>query len=154
MKQTVTILTALMMALLLVSGFIVMGGMQQSEVLLQREEQLLEKTVELQKADMKIAEMHTQNQEKQLLLEKTQKERDALNAQLNDLLLSSQESNDAVEQQVQQVQKLEEANERLALQLSLREQRIGQLETELEKALRPSATPSPLRVERVVMQKR
>lgn len=154
MKQTVSILTALMITLLLVSGFIVMGSMQQSEMLIEREEQLLEKTVEWQKANAKIAEMEKEAKDNQQLLEKTKQERDALSAQLNDALLSSQESNEAVHQQVQLVQNLETANDQLAHQLSLKDQKITQLETELEKALMPTLTPSPLRVERVVQPKR
>ena len=40
MKQTVVILTALMMAMLMVSGFIVAGSTQQSQLLAKREEEL------------------------------------------------------------------------------------------------------------------
>ena len=56
MKQTVTILTALMVALLLVSGFIVMGSMRQSELLMEREDQLLSRTEQLDAALTQLEE--------------------------------------------------------------------------------------------------
>ena len=153
MKQTVSILTALMITLLLVSGLIVKGSMQQSQMLLEREDQLLEKTMELQKAHVKITEMEKQTAEKQQMMDRVQKERDALSTQLGDALLSSQESNDAVARQTQMVQQLEAANDQLAQQLDRHRQRISQLEAELAEALLPRATPSPLRVERSVSPK-
>lgn len=104
MKQTVVILTALMLAMMVVSGFIVAGSMQQNQLLAAREK-------ELRIAQIKIGELE-ENGEKwerearrnaKLSAELTE-QRDALNKQLGDAVLSSQEANEAVEQQVLTVQ--------------------------------------------------
>lgn len=107
MKQTVVILTALMLAMMVVSGFIVAGSTQQNQLLAAREE-------ELRMAQIKIGELE-ENGEKwerearrnaKLSAELTE-QRDALNKQLGDALLSSQESNDAIEQQSRELLQLE-----------------------------------------------
>ena len=114
MKQTVVILTALMMAMLMVSGFIVVGSTQQSQLLAQREE-------ELRLAQATISELTTEGEKWKREAQRSAKlcaelteQRDALSIQLGDAVLSSQEANDAVAQQVLTVE--EQAKELLKME--------------------------------------
>lgn len=162
MKQTVTILTALMTALLLVSGFIVMGSVQQSDLLMKREEQLLAKAEEAEEWKTRAAQLESEHAQAQEQLQKLHEERDALSQQLTDTLLASQESNDAVAQQEAAAQALGQENEQLRSQIKklerenaaaihAYEEQIARLEMKLQEATIPAA--APLRVERRVQQK-
>lgn len=135
MKQTVVILTALMLALLMVSGFIVAGSTQQSRLLAECEQQLRQAQAEAadRKAESEKWKRETQRST-QLSAELTE-QRDALNTQLNDAVLSSQEANDAVAQQVRTV-------EAQAQEIAQMEQAYTQLYLEYQ-ALRQGATEAP-----------
>lgn len=168
MKQTVTILTALMMVVVLISGFIVMGSMQQSETLMQQEEQLMERDKMLTERNALILQLENEALENRKQQEQLLKEREALSQQLNDAVLSSQESNDAVARQTETLEALQMENEQLRAQIGALEdeatitalayeqqaledaQKLQELEKELEEALLPTAAPNPLRVERRV----
>ena len=134
MKQTVTILTALMIALLLVSGFIVMGSMQQSELLIERENQLISQTQQMDEAMMQIEKLEKAAQSGAQQLKQLTEERDALSQQLSDAVLSSQEANDAVAQQVKERKAYEDQIEYLNEQLSLAQQQNAHLEAALANA--------------------
>jgi len=168
MKQTVAILTALMAALVLISGFIVMGSMQQNDLLVQREAQLLARDQELTQKNAQLLQMEAEARDSLKQQEQLIQERDALSQQLSDALLSSQESNDAIARQTETAEALLMENERLRAQISVLEdeasltalaweqqtkedaQKLQALQKELEEALMPPATSSPLRVERRV----
>ena len=109
MKQTVVLLSALLLVLLVLTGFILAGSVQQTRLIAQRDEMLadlrqqretltLENTRYERKVDSLIESVN------QLTLE-----RDALTSQLNDAVLSSQEANDVVAAQSAQCEELEEA---------------------------------------------
>lgn len=172
MKQTITILTALMTVLVMISGFIVLGSMQQSETLAQKEEQLLQRTREVAQRNEQILALETAAKTNQETIQQLTKERDALSQQLSDAVLSSQESNDAIAHQAEAAEALQMENERLKARIGALEdeaslaalaweqqakedaQKLQALQQELEEALMPAATPSPLRVERRVNLKK
>lgn len=147
MKQTVAILTALMLALLLVSGFIVTGSMQQSRALLEKEETV--RALQTERDHLK-----TQNEAQQremerntLLLNETIEARDALSQQWNDAVLSSQEANDALAAQ-------EERGEAQARHIAELEQRVKELTADLIAAQEEAASaPKPTRFERTVTKR-
>ena len=147
MKQTVTILTALMIALLIMSGVIVMGSTQQSEILMQREEQLLSRTQELAERNAQIVQLQAEAVEGRKRQTELTKERDALSQQLNDAVLSAQESNDAVASQTERADALQKENDWLRA-------RVAELEDEasIAAAAREEQTKAsdPLRAERRV----
>lgn len=157
MKQTVTILTAMMVALLLVSGFVLMGSIQQSEKLMAREDQLLKQSGELDEKSLLIAQLEKEAEERTQQTQQLTKERDALSQQLNDAVLSSQESNDALARQTQEKQRLQMEKEQLAKQLLNERKQLQEMRSQLA-ALQQEAistavcegTPAPtaFRVER------
>lgn len=137
MKQTVGILTALMMAMLMVSGFIVAGSTQQSRLLSQREE-------ELRLAQAAISELETEGEKWKREAQRSAKlcaelteQRDALSVQLGDAILSSQEANDAVAQQVLTVE--EQAKELLRM-----ETEYTQLYLDYQELKKEQDEPAPL----------
>lgn len=109
MKQTIAILTALMLALLLVSGFIVVGSTEQSQLLIQREDQLRSLSAALDEETRRAESFEKEAQRNAQQLRQTTQERDALSQQLTDVVLASQEANDAVAQRQADVKRLEEA---------------------------------------------
>lgn len=102
MKQTVLILTALVLSLMVVTGFILTGSLRQTELMAQRDDMLME--VRKQHSDLTLENLRLTRE-----LEQTRTERDALSAQLNDAILSSQEANDAVAVQIAEREALENA---------------------------------------------
>ena len=104
MKQTVVILTALMMAMLMVSGFIVAGSTQQSQLLAKREEELRLAQTAITELETEGAKWKREAERSAKLCAELTEQRDALSIQLGDAVLSSQEANEAVEQQVLTVQ--------------------------------------------------
>lgn len=109
MKQTIAILTALMLALLLVSGFIVVGSTEQSQLLAQREDQLRSLNTALDQETQRADRFEKEAQRNAQQLRQTTQERDALSQQLNDAVLASQEANDAIALRQADVRRLEEA---------------------------------------------
>lgn len=100
MKQTISILTALIAVLLLATGFIVASNLELSRNLRSSENQLLQTQSDL--ADAKAeAERLTQEAaaSADALLQAAQ-ERDALNQQLSAAVLSSQQASEAMDQQM------------------------------------------------------
>ena len=140
MKQTVTILTALMIALLLVSGFIVASGMQQSRAMLSKEETV--RALQTERDHLRTQnEMQKREMERNAqLLSETIEERDALSQQWNDAVLSSQEANDALA--------VYEDNQREHVQrIAQLEKRVAELLSQLAEAT-PVPSPKPTRFER------
>ena len=146
MKQTLAILTALCMALLVLCGFVLCTNLQQSETLTdssalldkirtEKETLLLEK----QKADNRIEMLAAS-------VEKLTAERDALNLQLSDATLSSQEANDAAAYQEQQVLKLQaelnELRQRDAANALALETLTAEAETLRQALAKPQPTPT------------
>lgn len=125
MKQTVILLSSLLLILMVLTGLILTGSMQQTELIAQRDEMLsdlrkqretltLENTRYARKVDSLIASLE------QLTLE-----RDALTSQLNDAVLSSQEANDAVALQTARQQELEEALAAASMELETLRQALS-----------------------------
>jgi len=125
MKQTVILLSSLLVVLMVLTGLILTGSMQQTELIAQRDEMLsdlrkqretltLENTRYARKVDSLIASVE------QLTLE-----RDALTSQLNDAVLSSQEANDAVALQTARQQELEEALAAASMELETLRQALS-----------------------------
>lgn len=125
MKQTVILLSSLLLILMVLTGLILTGSMQQTELIAQRDEMLsdlrkqretltLENTRYARKVDSLIASVE------QLTLE-----RDALTSQLNDAVLSSQEANDAVALQTARQQELEEALAAASMELETLRQALS-----------------------------
>ncbi|MBQ3574497.1 MAG: hypothetical protein IJA26_02420, partial [Clostridia bacterium] len=100
MKQTIAILTALMTVLLLAAGFMVASNMDMSHALETREEELHTVTRTLQEQNAELERYIREREASAEALRKVMAERDALSQQLNDAVLSSQEANEAVEQQI------------------------------------------------------
>jgi len=139
MKQTVGILTALMIALLLVSGFIVMGSMQQSRTLLDKEQTIRALQTERDHLKTENAMQKREMERNAQLLAQTMEERDALSQQWNDAVLSSQETNDALASR-------EEAYKEQVLRVQQLENRVTELLAQLESM----PAPKPTRIERTV----
>lgn len=159
MKQTVTILTALMVALLLISGFSVLGSMQQGDMLARREDQLLKQSQALEEKTLLAETLEAEAAEQAKQMEKLTKERDALSLQLNDAVLSSQESNDALTRQEEELQRLQMEKEQLSKQLLDERKQTQELRTQLAAwqeevsaaaLYEPAPTPTVFRVERKV----
>ena len=110
MKQTVLILTALILSLMLVTGLILTGTLRQTELMSQRDQMLME--LRQEHSDLMLENLRLTRE-----LGQTLKEREALSTQLNDVLLASQETNDALEMQIAErntlQNALEEANREL-----------------------------------------
>ena len=102
MKQTVLILTALILSLMVVTGFILTGSLRQTELMAQRDDMLME--LRQEHSDLALENLRLTRE-----LEQTRTERDAITSQLNDALLASQEANEAVAQQISQREALEAA---------------------------------------------
>ena len=105
MKQTIAILAALMAVFLLATGFIVASNMDTGRTLELREKELLSAEKQLNKLAAELERSAKEQEASAEALRKTMAERDALSQQLNDAVLSSQEANEAVEQQIRQNQK-------------------------------------------------
>ena len=102
MKQTVLILTALILSLMLVTGFILTGTLRQTELMAQRDQMLME--LRQEHSDLMLENLRLARE-----LDQTLKEREALTLQLNDVLLASQEANDALEIQISERNTLQNA---------------------------------------------
>lgn len=115
MKQTVIILTALMMALLMASGFIAAGSAQQSRLLAQREEELRQAQLRLEELKENGEKWEREARRNAKLSAELTQQRDALSIQLSDAVLSSQETNDAIEAQAKEMLQLEQEYTQLFL---------------------------------------
>ena len=104
MRQTFFILTALVLSLMLVTGFILTGSLRQTELMAKRDEMLMD--LRQEHSDLMLENLRLTRE-----LEQTRRERDALSLQLNDAVLASQEANEAVEMQVSERKSLENALE-------------------------------------------
>lgn len=140
MKQTITIMAAFMVALLLVSGFIVMGSMQQSQLLATRAEQLAQTRSKLNEQVAINEELNQAADTLSKSLEEMTLERDGLALRLEDALGAVEEANGAVDQQVTDLEaaKADYALEKDALVASLSEQQT--LSDALDQELREVKT--------------
>ncbi|MDD3334048.1 MAG: hypothetical protein PHI98_00885 [Eubacteriales bacterium] len=109
MKQTVAIMAIFLVLLLVVSGFIVSGSLQQSEMLAQRVNQVSELNQKLQKQVAQQRSTNADLEETTLALTQATAERDALKQNLQDALLAVEEANGAVAQQSSERQQVETA---------------------------------------------
>ncbi len=142
MKQTITILSALVAALLVASGFIVAANIDLCTTIAQRENELLDTRSELADCEAQLERRTQENKASAETLRKTMEERDALSQQLNDAILASQEANDAVTQQVRQNEKQLRELEALAAEYEDLSQACSALEgqiAELSEAAAQSA---------------
>lgn len=114
MKQTVTILSALVAALLLASGFIVASNMEMSQLIETNENELLKVQSQLNDTQKQLERRTNEKETSDQALKQTMAERDALSQQLNDAVLASQEANDAVAQQVRRNEQYTREMESLA----------------------------------------
>ena len=105
MKQTISILSALVAALLIASGFIVAANIDLCANVAQLDRELLDVRSELADCEKELDRRTQENKASAESLRKTMEERDALSMQLNDAVLASQEANDAVAQQIRQNEK-------------------------------------------------
>lgn len=168
MKQTVGILTALMIALLLVSGFIVISGMEQSELLVRREDELRQMQAERDEIKNQMEKQERELKRNVELIAQLTEERDGLSQQLNDAVLASQEANDAVAlwekhggEKDQLIQALQQellraqddaATAAMAYEQQAQEdaQAMERLKAEIESLLQPTPAPRPTRFERII----
>lgn len=171
MKQTVVILTALMMALLLITGFVTAENVQLDKLIGDQTKLMEEKQAAASALEKTQERLLQEAQHSAQTIRTLTDERDALSRQLADAVLSSQEANDAASVQEQKAMRLVQENARLqaayeeaeAQLMLLQEeaaqtalafeqqtmedaQRMEQLQAELEKALTP--TPEPTSPER------
>jgi len=120
MKQTVAILTALLLSLMVLTGFILTGSMKQTELIAQRDEMLASLRQEHQ--SLVQEQLQTARELKQTICE-----RDALSLQLNDAVLASQEANEAVALQLSQQEQLKEALEAAQLEAETLRQKLSSI---------------------------
>ena len=85
MRQTVVIVTALMIALLAVSGFIVAGSVEQMRQLTQKNTLMDEMTIQIKQQTQRADEMEAQNGALSASLETAERERDEALAQQQEL---------------------------------------------------------------------
>lgn len=109
MKQTITILAVLMVALLLVSGFIVAGSMQQAQQLVSKNNQMNELKARLTEQTSLYDELTEKYKALSTAFSTCREERDTLSADLKDALLSVEEANGAVTQQETEKQEAQAA---------------------------------------------
>jgi len=142
MKQTIVILSALCMALLVISGFILSTSLQQNELVIQSAAAL--EKVQQEKEALALEKQKTDNQLETLRasVEKLTAERDALSIQLNDTTLASQEANDAAALQESEAQRLQEELNDQYQRADRDAQLIETLTTEVE-TLRQKLAVSP-----------
>ena len=124
MKQTITIMAVFMVALLLVSGFIVAGSMQQAQQLASRASQLGEIKIRLSEQTTLNEELQQNVDALSASLTAVRTERDELNLRLKDALLSVEEANGAISQQVTDMETAQTSftQEKVELAASLSEQ--------------------------------
>lgn len=119
-KQTVIILSVLVLALLAASGFIAASNVDLCENLAYAQKQTADLRAELSEKVKQLDQSMQENRQAAETLQKTTLERDALSQQLNDAVLSSQEANDALAVQISQ-------NKQQLLQLELLEKDYREL---------------------------
>lgn len=100
MKQSIAFLTVLMVALLLVSGFIVAGNVAQSDQIITQNAELADLRLKLRAQQSLYDDLLINTEEQTALLASTTKERDELEANLGDALLSIDETNSALTKQI------------------------------------------------------
>ena len=101
MRQTVAILTALILSLMVVTGFVLTGSLRQSELMMQRDKMMME--LRREHSDLTLENLRLTRE-----LETTRTERDALTIQLNDAVLASRESlQTALEQANRELERLQ-----------------------------------------------
>ena len=128
MKQTVVLLTALLLAFMVLTGVILAGSMKQTQLLAQRDEMLADLRKQRETLTLENARFERKVDSLTASVQQLTLERDALTSQLNDAVFSSQEANDAVALQ---------SAEREALEVALAAANL-ELET-----LREALTPAP-----------
>lgn len=170
MKQTIVILTALVAALLLITGFVTAENVQQNQ-LLQDQNRMMEKQLaEIEALEKTQERLLGEAEHSAQTIRTVTGERDALSQQLNDAVLSSQEANDAAAAQEQKAQRLQDACEDLQTQLAAQQeeaaqaalayeqqvmedaQRLEELQYKLEQALAPTPSPSAVPVRTPVVR--
>lgn len=167
MKQTIVILTALMAALLLITGFVTAENVQQNQLMADQNRVLEKQLADLAALEKTQERLLTEAEHSAQTIRNVTEERDALSLQLNDAVLASQEANDAAALQEQKALRLTEENQHLQLlcteledQLAAQQeeaawaalmheqetaenaQRMEQLQLELEQSLAPTPAPS------------
>ena len=145
MKQTVIILAVLSAVLLVASGMIAANSMDLSHML----EMCSEEMVKLQDrntdyaAKLRVSQQETADAKEKLVL--MQQERDGCAQQAEALIAEKatlQETIAAVQKQLEEQTLLNSATAEEAVQYAMQqEERIAQLEAELQQALMPTATP-------------
>ena len=133
MKQTVGILSALIVALLVLSAFILSTNLQQGRLLSQSSDALTRMQAEKEELLLAHQTLESKNNKLNASLKTVTAERDALSLQLNDAVLASQEANDAVSLQADQAQELQQ-------RIDLLTQRNQELEAALANV---SVSPAP-----------
>lgn len=151
MKQTIAILTALMLALLLVSGFVAAGSLQQSHLLTASDAELTQLSDALAKQLAENEKLTREAQRSAAQLAEVIQERDALSAQLGDAVLSSQEANDAVAQQALAVEEQAQTIRRLQAENRALQDRLAAVEAMAQPTAAPSSVPTrtPLSPDRI-----
>ncbi|MEG0492987.1 MAG: hypothetical protein RR696_07260 [Clostridia bacterium] len=126
MKQTVTMMAVFMVALLLVSGFIVAGSLQQAQQLNARAVQLAELRNRLNEQMTLKSQLNIRTQALKTDLAAAIKERDELALRLEEAKASTDEANGAVAAQVKELEttKLSFLQARDVLEASLSEQQL------------------------------
>lgn len=131
MKQTITILSALVAVLLVASGFIVASNVSLNSTVTQCEKELLNVRSKLADSEKELERCVLESKAAAETLRKTLEERDALSTQLNDAVLASQEANDAVAQQVRQNEKQRQELAALAAEYEDLNEACGALEYQI-----------------------
>ncbi|MEG1677598.1 MAG: hypothetical protein RR379_08005 [Clostridia bacterium] len=126
MKQTVTMMAVFMVALLLVSGFIVAGSLQQAQQLNARAVQIAELRNKLNEQMTLKSQLNIRTQALKTDLSAAIKERDELALCLEEAKASTDEANGAVAVQVEELEttKLSFLQARDVLEASLSEQQL------------------------------
>lgn len=114
MKQTVAILAALSAALLLASGFIVVSSVETSQLLTLCQSELKKTQTQLADAEKLLKRRTSEKETADEALRQTMAQRDALNQQLSDAVLASQEAHDAAAHQQRQNEQYAREMESLA----------------------------------------
>lgn len=125
MKQTVVLLSALLVVLMVLTGFILTGSLKQTDLIAQRDEMLTD--LRKQRETLTLENTRYERKVNSLIasVEQLTLERDALTSQLNDAVLSSQEANDAVALQTARQQELEEALAAASMELETLRQALS-----------------------------
>ena len=135
MRQTVSILTALMIALTLISGFIVIGSVEQAKLLETRNSQIETLLSEAETQARRLSESKQRAQSLDKSLYETRQERDGLLQQVQTLEAQSQAAQEAalaVQTLTQDNDALSARADLLAMELKEARQALTQLENAYE----------------------